>query len=119
MNQNTVIQPNTVNLNVKKLTEIVSLCFANARDNENFTTTERTTWLIRGKILRGHLVNLLSAAFSKEDFPQVEDANKQLKEIVKQLRKKQSVLQNVNKVLQDLTNLATILEQLIGHATFV
>lgn len=118
MTNNTEVLPeSTPKLDLELLTSAIVICFANARDLENYNTKQRTNWMVMGKILRGHHTNLLSAEFAKADFSEVQDANDALKKIVKKLRQQQSVLQDVNKTIKKLTKLGATLEKLIGLAS--
>lgn len=110
---------NEVTLDIESLTRNIKQCFANARDTENYSPERCRDWLVQGKILRGHLLNLVTAEFMKEAAPEIQAANEQLKDINTRLKNTQQVLQNYNDTIKSLTDLAGILERLIRLATFV
>jgi GTP1/Obg family GTP-binding protein len=108
-----------MNLDTPKLTEAISLCFENSKNNE-LPAAERARFLFQGKQLRGHLLNLLTAQFDAELDAEVAEANKRLSEVVKQLKKDVDDLAKVKEQLAELRGIAKLLETLVkGAASFV
>lgn len=100
-------------LDVEGLTQAIRLCFANARDTEHFSAQQRQDMLFRGKILRGHLVNLISAHFSQDAGPAITDANAKIAAVNNRLKSAQETLQQYADSIDRLSQLAKNLEELL------
>jgi ABC-type transporter Mla subunit MlaD len=103
-------------LDVEGLTQAIKLCFSNARDIQHFDTQQRLEMLFQGKILRGHLVNLISARFEHSADEAVDTANKRIAAINERLKSVQETLQGFADTVDRLSNLAKDLEGLISLA---
>ena len=105
-----------MNLDIDELAKAITLCFENARDNEHFTLEQRQLFLFRGKILRGHLVNLVSAHWKDDAAADLAAANANLRTINGRLARAKDELDQVAGTVERLANLAQDLERLLTLA---
>ena len=102
---------------VTGLTKAIQLCFDDARDIANFNDEQRMEMLFRGKILRGHLVNLISAQWEAAVDPQLAAANAKLAGINDRLQSVEDTLKEFADTVERLAELAKDLEALIKAAS--
>lgn len=107
----------TKQLEIPTLVQNINLCFAYSRDLEKFNPEECKGWLIQGKNLRTHLVELEAAKFSSELDSKVQAADEKLKLISQKLQDTQNLLKSYNDIIRDLQELAGILGDLVKFAT--
>jgi hypothetical protein len=101
-------------LKCEELTKTIMECFDNSMDNR-FTTEERKEFLVNGKRLRGSLINLLSADFNEET-AEIIESNNLIKEINVSLKEKDRMLDNAAVVVDNITKLVSILDDLLKLA---
>jgi hypothetical protein len=106
-------------LNVVELTRLISLCFEAARDNGHFSLRQRRAMLLRGKVLRGHLINLVSAHWEGKADPEIAGANQKIAALNQRLKSTRKTLEKYAETVNDLADLAGVLEALLGLARFV
>lgn len=104
-----------VQIDTKKLHDIIIICFDNAGD-DRFSRADQKEFLALGKRLRGTLVNILSAYFDDENKAFIEatkklnSVNREVKATIKQIGDTAKTLENIGKlvgVLDDLLITAT------------
>ena len=103
-----------IELDIPTLTEIVTLCFANSRNNQAFNLEQRRTWLIQGIEQRQRLRQLIGEKIADEASPLVQEANQRLSEINQRLKDVQETLRKFNNTIEQITALVDILDQIIG-----
>jgi hypothetical protein len=97
------------------LSNIIVQCFDYSMDGR-FTQKQRSAFLMDGKRLRGHLMNLLSARFD-DGTQAVVDANTQLSKINDRLEDSVETLAHAASTLNDVANLVSNLDKLLSLAT--
>jgi hypothetical protein len=96
------------------LTTIINRCFEYSLDGQ-LSESKRAKFLVQGKRLRGHLMNLLSAQF-EEGTQAVLDANAKLKEVNKELKDSAAVIENAVNTLSNIAQLVGSLDRLLSIA---
>lgn len=96
------------------LTGIINRCFDLSMDGR-LSDFQRNAFLVEGKRLRGHLVNLLSAQFD-EDSEEFKQASKRLKAVNTELRDGAAVLAKTAAVLANIATLVGTLDKLLNVA---
>lgn len=96
------------------LTEIINRCFELSMDGR-LSDFQRNSFLVEGKRLRGHLMNLLSAQFD-EDSEEFKQASKRLKTVNTEIRDGAAVLARTAAVLNNIANLVGTLDKLLNVA---
>ncbi|QQS33824.1 MAG: hypothetical protein IPM50_04400 [Acidobacteriota bacterium] len=104
-------------LDPRDLARCIDLCFLNARNNADFTPTQRQNFLFRGKILRGHFVNLVSASWRDEYDADINAALTELKSINRRLADTTQTLNNYADTIQRLADVTAYLENLLSVAS--
>jgi hypothetical protein len=97
------------------LTSVINQCFANSMDLR-FSAADRNSFLVEGKRLRGHLLNLLSAQFDAGT-PGLEEANADLQQVNDDLSQSAASLANTAQTLNDIVSLVQNLDKLLGIAS--
>lgn len=96
------------------LTSVINRCFEFSTDG-GLSDQRRTEFLVHGKRLRGHLMNLLSAQFD-EDTDVVVDANKKLKEVNRELADSAAAFERAATTLNNIAELVGSLDKLLNVA---
>jgi hypothetical protein len=97
------------------LTTIINQCFSYAMD-ARFSSQDQNNFLVEGKRLRGHLLNLLSAQFDAGSV-QLAAANKHLTSVNTSLSQSATVLANTAETLNNIGILVGTLDKLLSIAT--
>lgn len=111
------IDDGTVKIDSVTLTQCIENCFAMSRDGR-LTLEQRRDFLVQGKILRGHLINLISATFNG-NAQKVLEANQAIRDVNSKLLEASKDLDSISQAMQLLASLAGLLANLLGLAAFV
>ncbi len=106
-------------INIPTLTEVVTQCFANSRDNQAFNSQQRNDFLIQGLQYRELLKQLIGKELedSSENLAKAKEASKKISEINERLKDTQKTLQKFNQTIELLIGLADLLSEIINIAS--
>lgn len=95
------------------LTRCIEKCFAMSRDGR-LSLEQRRGFLIQGKVLRGHLINLISAVF--DDARAVEEADQAMRDLNQKLVEAFNDLAAISQALEVLASVSGLLGNLLKLA---
>lgn len=97
------------------LTQCIEECFALAR-NPRLSEEQATNCLVAGKLLRGALLNVISAIF-RDGTPEVLEANQNINELNQKLKQAGNDLSTISDTTGAAASLASLLGNILGLAT--
>lgn len=104
------------NLEIALLAHNTELCYEYSRDNATFSLGQRNQWLIKGFEQKSRLNELIGKEMLGHVGPKVIEANTKLKAINKRLKDKQESLNKFSETVQNINDVISILDILIGLA---
>ena len=103
-----------IKLELEVLTANAHRCFENARNNRDYGSGQRDTWLIKGLELKARLNELIGKEISDDYDEKIIEANKKLKKINEKLKETENNLAQYADTVQEITDLVKILNIFIG-----